>query len=164
MPKLAELNALGRDEFTSVLGPVFEKSAWIAKRAWAERPFDSLDDLHDKLCGVVNAASGVEKLSLVCAHPDLADRLDLTPESEREQQTAGLRELTEDELAMFQSYNREYRKKFGFPFVICARMNDKQRMLNAFAARLQNARDVELETALSEIAKIAKLRLMDLIG
>ncbi len=163
MPKLAEINALGRNEFTSVVGPVFENSPWIAERAWANRPFASVTDLHAKLCAIVDAASTREKLSLVGAHPDLADRLDLTAESEREQRSAGLRELTDDELARFRHANRGYREKFGFPFVICARMNDKQTMLDAFAARLQNPPEVELNTALSEIFKIAKLRLMDLI-
>lgn len=164
MPKLDDLNAIEREEFTRLVGPVFENSPWIAQRASMRRPFKSVDDLHQGLCGVVNAATETEKLSLVCAHPDLAERLALTPESRREQEKAGLRERTPAEEVQFRKWNREYRERFGFPFVICARMNNRQTMLDAFAARLQNAPDQELETALAEIFKIAKLRLEDLIG
>ena len=163
MSKLAELNTLEREEFARVVGPVFEHSSWIAHRAWNARPFSSADDLHEKLCGVVTDATAAEKLSLVCAHPDLADRTELTPASQEEQQSAGLGELSPDEQTAFHERNREYREHFGFPFVICARMNNKGAMLDAFAARLQNSPEIELETALAEIVKIAKLRLTDLI-
>ena len=61
-------------------------------------------------------------------------------------------------------YNRRYREKFGFPFVICARVNKKDAILAAFPGRLENSRAEEIETALREIFKIADLRLHDLIA
>ena len=67
------------------------------------------------------------------------------------------------EIARFREFNRRYREKFGFPFIICARLNKKEAILKAFPRRLENSREQEIETALGEIFKIAELRLRDLI-
>ena len=57
----------------------------------------------------------------------------------------------------------QYREKFGFPFVICARQNRKEAILEAFPRRLANSRETELATALDEVFKIAQLRLADAV-
>jgi 2-oxo-4-hydroxy-4-carboxy-5-ureidoimidazoline decarboxylase len=163
MLNLSELNALPREEFTRLVGPVFEHSPWIAERASAQRPFATREELHAAMCDVVQNATTDEQLALISAHPDLVGRVVLTAESQHEQASAGLGNLTADEVAQFDSYNREYRERFGFPFVICARLNKKEAILTAFPQRLQNTREKEIETALQEIYKIAELRLRDLV-
>ena len=163
MANVNELNALGRDEFARGLAAVFEYSPWVAERTAGKRPFANRGELHAALCETVMKASDDEKLSLVCAHPDLVGRGPLTPESQSEQAHAGLGELSPEEIARFQDYNERYRERFGFPFVICARLNKKKAILDAFPVRLQNSREQEIETALREIFKIAELRLKDLI-
>jgi OHCU decarboxylase len=70
--------------------------------------------------------------------------------------------LTPDEVQRFQNYNAEYQARFGFPFVICARLNKKEAILKGFETRLKNSREQELRTALEEIYKIAYLRLQDI--
>jgi 2-oxo-4-hydroxy-4-carboxy--5-ureidoimidazoline (OHCU) decarboxylase len=57
----------------------------------------------------------------------------------------------------------EYRTRFGFPFVICVGEHTKESILAQFAARLENDRKKEIETALVEICKIARLRLRELV-
>lgn len=162
---LAELHSLSRDAFIERIGPVFEHSPWIAERTAG--PFQSVNDLHAKMCAVVEAASDEEKLSLIRAHPDLVGRLaregKLTRESTAEQAAAGLTQLTEDEVRTFEEYNAAYRERFGFPFVICARENKKDAILAAFPVRLRNTPAQEIATALNEIYKIARFRLRDLI-
>jgi len=163
MPNLAELNALPREEYTRVVAPVFEHSPWVAARSCTERPFASREELHATLCETVKTAKPDEQLQLIRAHPDLVGRAVLTSESQGEQASAGLGSLTQEEVALFDRYNREYRERFGFPFVICARLNKKEAILAAFPERLQNSREKEIETALGEIYKIADLRLRDLV-
>jgi 2-oxo-4-hydroxy-4-carboxy-5-ureidoimidazoline decarboxylase len=163
MLNLAELNALERDEFVRIVGPVVEHSLWIAERAFKRRPFASRAQLHEVLCAIVRAADESEKLALVRAHPDLVGNAVLTAESRGEQTSAGLTSLTPEEVRQFRAYNEQYRERFGFPFVICARLNKKEAILRAFPERLAHERDKEMETALSEIYKIADLRLRDLI-
>ena len=102
------------------------------------------------------------------AHPDLVGKAalagTLTPESTREQSSAGLDRLSAEEIATFTRLNQAYKDKFGFPFVICARQNKKDSILAGFARRLDNSRAEEIAAALGEIAKISYLRLLDKVA
>lgn len=163
---LAQLNGLPREEFVRIVGPVFEHSPWIAEVTWSQRPFASVEQLHTALCETVRAAGEERQLALIRAHPDLVGKLalagQLTKESTGEQASAGLDRLSPEEVALFQQNNTAYQAKFGFPFVICARLNKKEAILNGFEIRLQNSREQEVRAALGEIFKIAELRLRDL--
>jgi 2-oxo-4-hydroxy-4-carboxy-5-ureidoimidazoline decarboxylase len=167
MPTLAQLNSLDRAAFTAALGHLFEHSPWVAEAAWPQRPFRDAAHLHAALCAAMRAAPREQQLALIRAHPDLAGRLaqqkKLTAESTFEQASAGLNQLTADELAAFQKNNTAYIARFGFPFIICARLTNKSAILTAMQMRLTNAPDTEFATALGEIEKIAQLRLNDLL-
>lgn len=164
---ISDVNGWDRQTFVRIIGPVFEHSPWIAEETWAKRPFRSAAALHQALCETVAGAHQTAKLSLIRAHPNLADRMTLastlTAASTQEQASAGLDQLTPDEAAAFQNYNQAYREKFKFPFVICARLNKKEAILEGFRARLDHTVEQEIKIALEEIGKIAQLRLADLI-
>ncbi len=160
---LSTVNALAPAEFVRLVGSVFEHSPWIAEAAAAGRPFGSVASLWEAMCTVVRAAPVERQLALIRAHPDLVGRAVLTAESQGEQAAAGLLDLAPDEAALFAKYNAEYQARFGFPFVICARLNKKDAILAAFPVRLRNDATQECTTALAEIYKIARLRLDDLI-
>ena len=168
MPKLETINSLDRAAFVAALGHLFEHSPWVADETWAQRPFADSAALHAALCATMQAASPERQLALIRAHPDLAGRLAqqrrLTAESTREQASAGLDALSEAELAEFTRLNDAYRARFGFPFIICARLNAKAAILAAMQARVANPPDAEFATALGEIEKIARLRLQDLLN
>ena len=163
MPKLAELNAMDRVEFVRVVGPVFEHSPWVAARTESQRPFSSREALHAALVATVEKASDDEKVCLIRAHPDLISEGELTAASKSEQASAGLTDAAPEEAKQFREWNRQYRERFGFPFVICARLNKKDAIARAFPVRLRNSREGEIKTALEEISKIAELRLKDLV-
>ena len=105
---------------------------------------------------------------LIRAHPDLAGRAqvagELTVESTAEQSSAGLDQCSADEYQQFQSLNAAYREKFDFPFIMAVRNSTRAEILEAFASRIENDYDLEFETALMEIHKIAGLRLAALEG
>jgi OHCU decarboxylase len=117
---------------------------------------------------VVEAAGDLEKLALIRDHPDLAGKLaragQLTAESAKEQAGLGLDRLTDEEYELFQRQNECYRERFGFPFIICARLTTKQGVLDAFEKRLENSADEEISQALKQVHEIARLRLEDLCG
>lgn len=161
--KLAELNAASEDDFVCAVGPVYEHSPHFAQRAAAHRPFADADHLRHALQQEVNHAPEEEKLALIQAHPDLVGRAVLTAESQGEQAAAGLTDLSAEEVEAFRRHNAAYREKFGFPFIICARMNKKDAILEAFPRRLQNDAATEKKAALDEIHKIAALRLHDIL-
>jgi OHCU decarboxylase len=168
MTPLRELNQIDREGFVRICGPLFEHSPWIAERTWPKRPFASLDQLHQSLSQTMYDAASEEQVHLIASHPDLFGRVAregrLTRESTAEQRAAGLSNLSQDEIEQFERFNTNYREKFGFPFVICARENKKAAILAAFPVRLNNTREQEIQTALAEIAKIARLRLFDAVS
>jgi OHCU decarboxylase len=161
---LATLNGMSREEFTRHFGGVLERSPQFAERVAGARPVKSLDELRDAFVSEIKRAPENDQLALLRAHPDLADRLArLTASSSQEQASAGLDALSPEQLGSFQRLNVAYRKRFGFPFIICARLHSKDSILAAFHSRLENSREAEFETALDEVAKIARFRLQDLI-
>ncbi|MEP6662972.1 MAG: 2-oxo-4-hydroxy-4-carboxy-5-ureidoimidazoline decarboxylase [Verrucomicrobiota bacterium] len=165
---IAQINSMTDEEFVHAIGPVFENSPWIAGATEALRPFSSNKSLHEKLCETVRASSEAQQLALIRAHPDLvggtALQGTLTPESAREQTSAGLGKLSAEEIQQFQSCNAAYRKKFEFPFVICARLNKIEAILAGLEKRLRHSRETEIKISLEEIFKIAGLRLKDLVS
>lgn len=160
---LSDLNNFARAAFTAALGHLFEHSPWVADETWSQRPFASAETLHAALCATMRGASPEKQLALIRAHPDLAGRLaqqnQLTAESTNEQSAAGLNRLSAAELAEFTALNDAYRTRFGFPFIICARLNAKETIVAAMRARGANPPEAELAAALAEIEKIAWLRL-----
>jgi 2-oxo-4-hydroxy-4-carboxy-5-ureidoimidazoline decarboxylase len=158
-----ELNGADRDAFIRAVGWVFEGSPWVAERAWTERPFSSLDALHQTMVATVARATPAEQLALLRAHPDLGARAALTGASRREQAGAGLDSLTRDELDRLRALNAAYREKFGFPFLLAVKGSTKHDVLAALERRLPSARDVEHREALQQVYRIARFRLEEAV-
>ncbi|KAJ1627889.1 hypothetical protein T492DRAFT_595290 [Pavlovales sp. CCMP2436] len=158
-----ELGALGAPAFVAAVGPVYECSPWIAERAHAAGPFDSLTAIDEALWSVVSSAAEAEQLGLLRAHPDLAGKAaiagGLTAESTEEQQRAGLSQLTPEEYAEFTALNDAYKAKFGFPFILAVRNASKRIILDAFRRRVGNTAGVELAECIAQVRKIAWMRL-----
>ena len=167
MMSLQELNSLPAPQFVAALSGVFERSPWVAERVAALRPFRSGLELHQAMCTAVERASSDERLTLIRAHPELAGRAavrgELTPESTREQQGAGLAACTPEELARLQRLNAAYTQKFGFPFVLAVKGHHRLSVLAALEQRLQNTLEQERAAALREIGRIAAFRLAALV-
>jgi OHCU decarboxylase len=163
-------SAMSKSEFVETFGGVFEHSPWIAERAWESglgQAHDSAGGLHDALRQIFRSATAEERLAVIKAHPDLAGRLAaakrLTPESAREQASAGLDALTEAQLARFTELNAAYTSRFGFPFILAVKGRTKEEILRNFDARIGNDRQTELETACAQVEEIARLRLRDML-
>jgi OHCU decarboxylase len=88
----------------------------------------------------------------------------LSPESLRDQSSAGLDRLSIDEYEEFDQLNRTYEERFGFPFIVAVRESTKERILASERARLKNSPTQERAAALVEVAKIANHRLDDLVA
>jgi len=164
---LDDLNAMEEDAFADALGGVFEHSPWVARDAHAARPFRTVDDLQAALEAAVGGAERERQVALIREHPELAGREaaagELTAESAGEQARAGLDRLSAAEVAALRDLNRAYRERFGFPFVVCVREHTKDSILAWGAERLGHSTDEEIAIALGEIAKIAGLRLHDVV-
>jgi xanthine dehydrogenase D subunit len=150
------------------LGSLFEHSPWAAEEAWRRGPFARVAELQAALEAALREAPRERQLELIRAHPELAGREaqqgTLTPESTGEQASAGLDRLTADEADALQRLNRAYRERFEFPLIVCAREHTPDSIISWGNTRLEHSREQEIEIALGEILKIARLRLEDLLA
>lgn len=162
---LDEINAAELGPFVAALGGIVEHAPWVAQQVYARRPFATVSEVFDNMMRVVADAGEADQLALIRAHPELAckaaDDGAMTEESRREQGGLGLDRLSHDEFSRFQRLNSAYRRRFGFPFVICVRRHTRSSLLDHFERRLANGLATERALALREIGYIARLRLAD---
>jgi len=151
-------------DFIARYAAIYEHSPWVAEQvAPLVADTDDVTRIAALMADCVDNAATRRQLELIRAHPDLAGKAqlagELTEDSTAEQTSAGLDQCSPGEFERFQSLNSAYRDKFGFPFVMAVRGSQRRQIIDAFAERLENDYDLEFETALTEIHKIARLRL-----
>ena len=160
---LSDLNTCSKSEFVERLANIFEYSPWIAEQAASSRPFAGVAPLFAAMKAAVDRASPEQRLALIKAHPDLADKTQraagLTAESNAEQNSVGLDRLSDAEYDAFARVNNAYRTKFGFPYIVCVRRHTRDSILRDFERRLPNDAKTETQTSIAEICRIAALRL-----
>ena len=159
----AQLNRMSQEDFTTALGEIWEETPEIANQAWHNKPFENVEALYRAMVAVVESMSETQQLALIKAHPDLGGKAKMAQASVQEQAGVGLDRLSESEYQRFQSLNQAYKDKFGFPFIIAVKNHTKESILSAFETRLQNSQEAEKREALTEISKIARLRLEAII-
>lgn len=164
---LDQINHCDEARFVQLLGDIYEHSPWVAELVFRERPFASRNALHQTMAAAARAAPEVQRMALLCSHPELAGKEasagSLTRASSREQASAGLDRCTAAELARIEKLNRAYRDKFNFPFIIAVSGLDKGQVIDAMQRRLENDEATEFDTAMNEVVKIAHIRLDALI-
>ncbi len=157
-----KINNLSQIRFNEIFANIFEKTKWIAERLYNQKPFNSFEDLCSKILEIFKTTSKENQLKIIRAHPDLADKTKislLNIDSRTEQNRAGLNQCSEKEFREFKNLNNEYKKKFGFPFILAVEGKNKTEILNKFKKRILNSADDEFKEAISQVCKIANLRL-----
>lgn len=163
MLTIEQINSITSQQFVDILGEIFEHSPWIAEKTAQTRPYTTLNDLYTEMVSTVEVSSTEEKLTLIKAHPNLGERIEMSHDSILEQSSAGLKDLSTEEYTQFITMNQKYTDKFGFPFILAVRGKNKQQIYQAMEARINNLKEIEFQTALQEIYKIALLRLKEKI-
>ena len=157
----------GAKEAASFLSGIYEHSAWVSdalvKQADCNK-ITTVSGLAEAMKSIVDQASETQKLQLLRAHPDLAQKVEklseLTADSQEEQSKAGLQSMTKEEKDQFTKLNTEYKTKFGFPFILAVRHSTKFTVLSALSGRVSNAKETEIVTAITQVHKIAWLRIL----
>ena len=101
MFSINKINEFNKSEFLSVFGNIFEKTEWIAKKAFELKPFKNFEDFFSKFTEIYEISDKEKILKILNAHPDLAVEKKLTKDSAREQLGANLNECAEEEFFEF---------------------------------------------------------------
>jgi 2-oxo-4-hydroxy-4-carboxy-5-ureidoimidazoline decarboxylase len=72
---------------------------------------------------------------------------------------SAIHQASDESLRLLGEANKEYEKKFGYIFIVCATGKSPEEMLEALNERLQNAPEDEIKIAMDEQNKITRLRL-----
>ena len=163
MDTVDKVNNLSKSGFISIFGNVFEKTQWIAEKAYDSKPYINFEELFSKMMEIFENSKKERHLEILNAHPDLAIEKKLTEDSRNEQKNASLNQCTNEEFVEFRKLNNEYKKKFGFPFIIAVKGKNKEEILNNFRQRLTNNINLEFEEAKKQVKKIASFRLSEII-
>ncbi|XP_055303619.1 2-oxo-4-hydroxy-4-carboxy-5-ureidoimidazoline decarboxylase-like [Sitodiplosis mosellana] len=166
--KIADVNELLDEEFEELFKNVVELFPKAAKTVVLQRPFDSLNELTVAFNNYLENLDVAEKIAVLQSHPDLAGKLlfenKLSVDSANEQAGAGLDKLTDEQKNQLVKLNAEYSEKFGFPFVICVRQNNKiERILEGLHQRLPNNREQEITNGINNVKKICQLRIENIV-
>ena len=164
MQLIKDINLLTEKEFLSLFGNIFEKSDWIAIKAFELKPFKNAKDLSDKMINIYEKSTKEKIIEIFNLHPKLAIEKKLTSFSAKEQIGAKLNTCTEEELAEFKNLNEQYQTKFAFPFIIAVKGKSKDDILNSFRERVENNFNDEFEEAKQQVKKIASLRLIEILN
>ena len=161
------INKLSEIQFIKIFANIFENSQFIAEALYKKKgdSFNDFEDLTKKMLNIFENTTKEQKLKILNAHPDLADKAkiaSLTSDSKKEQNSVGLDQCTEDEFNEFKKLNDLYKKKFGFPFILAVKGKDKIEILNNFRTRVNSEPQIEFEEAVKQVKRIASLRLEEL--
>jgi OHCU decarboxylase len=159
-------------EFMETFGNIYEHSPWVAEQALKQvlgnNEYNDLEMFHQLLCKVMLQANNDLQDNLILSHPMLAgkkaQKKELTDFSTIEQKSAGLNDCNDSEIELFEELNHKYFVKFNFPFIMAVKEKDKSEILASFRSRQKNTVSQERLKALSEINKIAWLRIKEIYG
>ena len=155
--KLAAWNDLPEEEAASVL------LAFCGSRTWARclalaRPLEGRGPLLRAAERCWADLAEADWLEPIAAHPEIGAS-DVVGLEAREQ--SGVQTASADTLTALDRANRDYRDRFGWTFLVCARGKTAEEMLSLCRERLHNEPRTELRVAAEEQKKITRLRLED---
>lgn len=163
MDSINKVNKLNKSDFISIFGNVFEKTEWIAERVFDYLPYKNFDNLLLKFFKIYNESNKESIIKILNSHPELVVEQKLTNESKKEQKGAGLNECSKEEVEEFKKLNLNYKKKFGFPFIIAVKGKNKNDILSYFRTRIKNSFDEEFIEAKKQVGEIATFRFKEII-
>lgn len=164
---LEDVNRMDEATFSATFGDTFELSPWVAKKAYAKRPFATVAALHQAMWDTFEAASRAEHITFLRNLPDIGDKNvkpgGITEDSKREQQAAGINALNDQDLARLIALNKAYKAKFGYGYTICVLRNTPETIMSQIERRMTYDPDKDLATSLQEEFYITRLRVAGMV-
>ena len=161
--ELSLLNSLGESEAREHLSHCCGSQKWVEFMISA-RPFKSFEDLINKAEDQAKKLERADWLQAFSHHPQIGDidalkkKFSKGPQWEAGEQ-AGVATATDQVLEELAQGNKDYQKKFGYIFIVCATGKSADEMLAILKSRLANNPEDELDISAGEQRKITKIRL-----
>lgn len=165
--RIQDINQMSDEVYIETFSPLFNHDVWIIEQSSMKRPFIGFEDMLQKILNIIKATDRATQLQLVSSHPDLACKTmrakGIASTSQLEQTQSGLNVCTEDEALRLQTFNKQYKEKFGIPFMLAIKGYNKQDIFVEMAERINNDPETEFQIAMQQYYKVRILRLLDLV-
>jgi OHCU decarboxylase len=168
MNGLDRLNSLPPSEARSEFLKCCGSTSW-ALHMVDQRPFGDLSELLSKADDNWRSLAAEDWLEAFRSHPKIGEKKAEHTQSDTarawsEQEQAGTNASALETMQALADGNREYEKRFGYIFIVCASGKTADEMLAILSERLRNDTDKELHAAAEEQLKITHLRLKKLVS
>ncbi|MFI0815082.1 2-oxo-4-hydroxy-4-carboxy-5-ureidoimidazoline decarboxylase [Streptomyces sp. NPDC021098] len=156
-PGLARFNAAGPTDVAALLYEVCTSRAWGAAVA-AGRPYRHVEAVLAASDAAMAGLTGADLAEAMAGHPPIGRPTPGDATSAREQSGVG------DELrAELLELNLAYQERHGHVFLICATGRTGEEMRTALRHRIGNGTATEREIVRTELGKINRIRLTNLL-
>jgi OHCU decarboxylase len=164
---VAELDELPSAQAAELLRACCGAARWVAGMV-ARRPFHTLDAVLDEADDLWWSLGPDDWLEAFAHHPRVGEGGAATPQDARGAawsagEQAGAHDAGADVRAELAAANREYERRFGHIYIVCAMGKSAEEMLAIARTRLANDAEVEVRVAAEEQRKITRLRLEKLL-
>jgi OHCU decarboxylase len=164
---IESLNRASESQAAAMMDRIVERSAWLAHRAAAARPFRDEKDLANWLEAEVLSLKRNDAVELLCSHPELSppNPSAMTLSSQSEQGRLDLLAPEPTVAERLSDLNARYLRRHGYPFVIALHaQRDLPTVFEQFERRLNSEAEEELQRSLAEVVSVMKARLDRLVS
>ena len=154
IPENKKIQYHAKEAFQFPVGTIIAKTFYYPK---------NFNDLRHKMINQYDNCNYHKIMEILNSHPELAIEKILTKESKEEQSSAKLNECSDEEFKEFKMLNLEYKKKFGFPFIIAVSGLNKNQILKNFRERIKKNNEQEFKEAKFQVKNIGNLRLNQIL-
>ena len=164
---VAELDELPAAPAADELRACCGASRWVAEMV-ARRPYHTLDAVLEESDDVWWTLEPADWLEAFAHHPRIGEGVAATPQDARGAawsagEQSGMDRASGDVQAELAAANRDYERRFGHIYIVCATGKSAEEMLAIARTRLANDPETELRVAAEEQRKITRLRLEKLL-
>ncbi|RKS84806.1 2-oxo-4-hydroxy-4-carboxy-5-ureidoimidazoline decarboxylase [Orbus hercynius] len=165
--RIQDINKMDDKVYLTTFSPLFNDDEWVLVESGKQRPFSGFVDMFEHIINIIKVSDKQTQLSLIADHPDLACPAARTEgiaaASQEEQKSSGLNSCTQEEAVKLTQLNKQYREKFGFPFLLAVKGYDKAAIFAEIEDRLNNDQATEFNIAMQQYYKVVMLRMLDLV-
>ncbi|KAG5885903.1 hypothetical protein JTB14_012150 [Gonioctena quinquepunctata] len=163
-----EVNNLLSESFVRIFGNIVEHYPAAAIGILKCRPFSGKSSIVQAVYDYLDSLKLNEKEVILQQYSDIIESLfachsPLILEKEATESLDGTSELSLEDKKKLLEVNAQYKKKFGFPFIIGTKKNDVFNVFSEMVLRLQSSREDEIHRAMREVKNIVYLRVHEIV-
>jgi 2-oxo-4-hydroxy-4-carboxy-5-ureidoimidazoline decarboxylase len=155
---LAAFNALAGDEAAAAGLACCSSSRW-AKMVADGRPYSSTDEVYRTAESALAALADTEIDEALAGHPRIGERAANEHAAWSRREQAGIAGADDELRAVLADGNREYERRFGHVYLVCATGKSAAEMLAILQERLRHDAVTERRVVRAELGKINRIRL-----